>query len=648
MKLILQVFYTLFSSLLLSLAIPNELLTFGSPFLAFAALIPYYLAVKESKNFGRAYLLGFLHAGTTHLISSFWLAYFKDFAALTLGASAFGTAMWGSFFGALLYLPYFTEKSRNKLNMTSLSCRHSVPFRIFWFASVYTAYEWYKSTGFLGYPWGTLSSCMFRARIFMQLAAITGTYGITFLTAFFAGLIGEGFWLYYKVPECRAKKRLVSSYVTAVQVWAILFALTMVYGLFQYTVKRTPIKKLTTILVQQNQDPWLEESDRESILKSQELTNERISELSEKGEKADLIVWSEGCLKTSYPDAKNHYERYPKVNPLIDFVKENGVPFLAGGSYIRRYPGSGEDYDIYNAALVFDKNGNLRGWYGKNHLVPMAEAIPFMEYKPVKTFMAKVIGISAGWSPGNQYTLFEIPCQWYDRPQIETTKTINLNQDYIDQKVEENLPPVTKISTPICYDDAFTDIMRPLWKNGSEVFMNITDDSWSLKNSSEIQHFVIASYRAIEYRTTLVRSTNAGLSAVLDPAGRVLEELPLFQASSTVYDIPVYKRKTTTYAFLGNWLPFVLNTFILLVLFGEILCFETREYVFPERKLKNSKKSAKAKKSHKEEKKSSKNKKKDSKKKSRKVSEKSDKKKSDKKKKSEKSDTKKKKKSSKK
>jgi len=595
MNLILQVFYTLFSSLLLSLAIPNELFKFGSPFIAFAAVIPYYLAVKKSKNFWIAFMLGFIQTCTTHLLSSYWLAFFKDFAALTLGASAFGTGCIGALFGALMYLPYYTEKKRNPLNENSILQVNLVPQRIFWFAAVYTAYEWCKSSGFLGYPWGTISSCMYRAKIFMQLSAITGTYGITFLTVFFSALIGEGIELYFKVPNLPAKKNHIDSYKNTAIFWTVFFVLSLFYGLIEYNKTRTPIKQLTTVLVQQNEDPWLDGSDRQSILLSQELTEKKLEELKEADKKADLIVWSEGCLKSSFPDANTRYSHFPKEEPLFDFIKKNQTPFLVGGSYKKRYKDNTSEF--FNSAIVFDKDANFRGWYGKNHLVPFAEAIPFMEYPAVRDFMDKVIGISAGWTPGNQYAFFDIPCQWYNKPLVETVKTFNLNQDYKIQKKEEELPPVTKISTPICYDDAFTDIMRPLWKNGSEVFMNITDDSWSLKESAEIQHFVIASYRSIEYRTTLVRSTNAGLTVVLDPAGKVLCELPLFEAASAACDIPVYKRKTTTYARFGNWLPFILNLFIVYGLILEISGFETREYVFPEKKIplrkKHSKKSDK-------------------------------------------------------
>ena len=527
MSLILQVFYTFFSAVLLSLAIPNELLDFGSPLIAFAALIPYCIALKHCKNFKESILLGFIHTFVTHMISSFWLANFKDFAAFTLGASAVGTGCIGAAFGAFFHIPYRTKQRRNFLNVSSANSVNTIPLRVFYFAIVYTFYEWTKSAGFLGYPWGTISSCMFRARLFMQLSAITGTYGVTFLTALFAAIIAEGIVILELLPKSPAKKLILFSYRNTARIWVVLFSFTMIYGLIQYQKPRKPLKKITTILVQQNENPWDSASDNDSILLSQELTEKEIKKLNDEGKKPDLIVWSEGCLKYPFPEGYSHYERWPGEKPLISFIKENNTPLLAGGSFIRKYK---DDRMYFNSALVFDKNGKFRGAYGKLHLVPFAEIIPFTEYPAVKKFLQKVVHISAGWSAGDQYTYFDIPCDFYDKPYFPAVRNISLLEDYNQQINRENNPPVTRISTPICFDDSFTDVCRPLWKNGSEVFMNITDDSWSLKKSAEYQHFVIASYRAIEYRTTMVRSTNAGYSVIMDPSGRILADLPLFEA----------------------------------------------------------------------------------------------------------------------
>ena len=100
---ILQVFYSAFSAALLSLAIPNEIFYLGFPLASLIALIPFYYALKNCRNYKLAFLCGFTQTCVTHILSSFWLANFMDFAAFTLGASAFGTGVIGGIFGVILF-----------------------------------------------------------------------------------------------------------------------------------------------------------------------------------------------------------------------------------------------------------------------------------------------------------------------------------------------------------------------------------------------------------------------------------------------------------------------------------------------------------------------------------------------------------------
>ena len=101
----LQVFYVFFSAAMLALAIPNELIKLGSPLAGFIALIPLYIVYSNLKSYKEAAAVFALHTFLVHVMTSFWLAFFKDFAALTLGASAVGTGIIGGFIGLLMYLP---------------------------------------------------------------------------------------------------------------------------------------------------------------------------------------------------------------------------------------------------------------------------------------------------------------------------------------------------------------------------------------------------------------------------------------------------------------------------------------------------------------------------------------------------------------
>ena len=341
MTLILQVFYSVFSGLLLTLGIPNELFLLGSPFYAFISIIPYYIAIKNAKNFRNAFLLGFLQTLTTHLCSSFWLAYFKDFAIFTLGASALATACIGGIMALFIYLPF----SRNTEIYRKLSfyCAkkpfyEDSAFRIVYFASLYTLYEWVKSSGFIGYPWGTISSAMYRWHSFTQLASITGTYGITFLTVMFDCIVAEAGITYIYACKCHPEYKLkcFTGIIYTSKTFAILFAITLFWGNCQYNLVRTPDKTITTVMVQQNHDSWLISDEEETILKSEKLTQNKIDELRKLDKEPQLIVWSEGTLQRNFPGAASIYEYEPEENPLNYFIRRNSVPLITGGVYKKK------------------------------------------------------------------------------------------------------------------------------------------------------------------------------------------------------------------------------------------------------------------------------------------------------------------------
>ena len=583
MSVILQVFYSAFSSILLSLAIPNELYTFGFPLFTLIALSPYYIAISKAKSVRQAFAIGFIQAFLTHTFSSFWLAYFKDFALFTLGASACGTGAIGGIFGTIAFVPFNSHKKQNTLLSFTIhqSTFQTKSFKILYFASVYTLYEWVKSTGYLGYPWGTVSSTLYTWSWITQIASITGTYGLTFLFALVNALLAE------KICQNRysTSRQDFFYFNTVLKLTICFFCLTIVYGVAQVHKKRIPQKYLTAIMVQQNSDPWKEKNDNASILRSQKLTEQKIAELTAGGKSADFVVWSEGCLKSAFPHATHTYSVYPVEKPLVDFIKEIRLPFLAGGKFVR----DSDKAEICNAALMFDSKGAFRGYYGKNHLVPFAEALPGREFPAVREFLKTKLRISAGWTPGDQYVFFDIQGKWNKDRKLPPEKYIDLSKPHIEQVKEELKEPLVRISTPICFDDAFPDVMEPLFKGGSELFVNITDDSWSLKKSSEIQHFVIASFASIEYRTTMIRSSNSGYSCIISPTGKVLADSPLFEEYALSYDVPVYERQTTVYARLGNWLPHLILFLLTIYMVYEYFSFEPTDYIPSARKLKKHK-----------------------------------------------------------
>ena len=546
---ILQILCTILSSFILALAIPNEFLTFGSPLLGLFALFPFYIAQSRSKSLRGIFLLCFLHGSLTHLLSSFWLGNFPGFAIFTLGASDIGTGFFEGFFALAFYFPRLFAKKSEKLSGLSCQNHFALPFRIFWFSGVYTIWEYCKSTGFLAYPWGTISMCAYEWNFLTQIADITGVYGITFLFALVSALLGEGTLLIGSLANSAAAKNTFISYKKTCITVLALFLVSFCYGIYQVARERNPVKTMSTILVQQNRNPH-RRIEEENILLAEKLTEEALEGYSESDEKCDLVVWSEAVLSKRFPTAEVYYKFFPSDEPLIKFIKKHRTPFIIGGPVVF----NDENHEYGNSALLFDKDGKYSGSYTKMHLVPFAELIPLRKYEKVRSIIKSMVGFSYGWTPGKRPVLFEIALT-NPQPDNEPYKIISIAEANGNSNKKK---PSAILSTPICFDDSANEVCRALYRLGSEVFVNITNDSWSKTESAEIQHFVVAHYRSIEYRTTTIRSANAGYTCVIDPTGRVLADLPLFQEDALSYKVPIFERRMTVYAIFGDWLPWSL------------------------------------------------------------------------------------------
>lgn len=527
MKRFLQVFFALFSSIITSLAIQNEFLPFGSPFLGLFALVPLYYAISKSSSFLESALLVGLQISITNLISSFWLGYFHGFAIFTLGGTTIAYFIFGFIFGHFFYLPFCKNPQKDFFRLCGIQ-GSNVTIRILFFSSLWVIFEWFKSNGFLAYPWGTLSMTAFKWQFITQIASITGTYGISFLFALFSSIIGEGLTL-LPIQIHNQSRKVSSCYSKCAALCITLFLFTVCFGFYTIYIPKTPTKTLNAVIIQQNADPWLS-SEEDCILKSQELTDKAIADYKElTGNKPDLIVWSEAVLSKKMPNFEFFYKTFPSQQPLLTYIKKTEVPFIIGGPVEVDFMGLSKSA---NSALYFSKKGKFYDSYSKRWLVPFAEIIPYQQYRWMQKLMQNLAGFSFGWVPGDQNKVFSL------------TSQISGDDIYF--------------STPICFEDAFPPICSQMFKDGAEIFVNITNDSWSKTKTSQYQHFVVASYRCIEFRTPMIRCANSGYSVVLDTTGKILSDLPQFTEAGSCLEVPIYQQKLTPYAILGNWLPIIL------------------------------------------------------------------------------------------
>jgi apolipoprotein N-acyltransferase len=146
--------------------------------------------------------------------------------------------------------------------------------------------------------------------------------------------------------------------------------------------------------------------------------------------------------------------------------------------------------------MVFNAAGNEVGRYDKIHLVPWGEYVP---YPKIFFFARKLTGKVAHFTPGTVRSIFR----------LQTTNG-----------------ETHRYGVFICYESVFADEIRQFARNGAEVFVNVSDDGWYGDTSAPWQHLNMARMRAIENRRWILRATNDGVTASIDPYGRVRQSIP--------------------------------------------------------------------------------------------------------------------------
>ncbi|MBI5810560.1 MAG: apolipoprotein N-acyltransferase, partial [Deltaproteobacteria bacterium] len=202
-----------------------------------------------------------------------------------------------------------------------------------------------------------------------------------------------------------------------------------------------------------------------------------------------LIVWPE----TAVPFYLGRGG--PSDASVGDIAKEAGSYILTGSpSY--NYNQMAAKGEYFNSAYLFSPEGVVAGRYDKIHLVPFGEYVPMHRFLPfINKLTAGVGDFKAGPGP--------IP-------------------------ISSALGPIGVI---ICYEAIFPEISRGLVRNGAALLVNITNDAWFGRSSAPYQHFEMSVLRAVENRSYLVRAANTGISAVVDPAGRVRKESRIFETA---------------------------------------------------------------------------------------------------------------------
>jgi apolipoprotein N-acyltransferase len=361
---------------------------------------------------------------------------------------------------------------------------------------------------FGGFPWANVGYSQHSLSSLIQLVDLTGIYGVTFLIIFINVVLAS---------LLRASLFKHALPLRGIIVVSLLIVITLVYGhvrkdQISQTILKMPTKRIG--YVQGNIDQMMK-MDPELSQEHLNHYKDLITKITSQGEGIDLLILPE----TAYPFSINYYQ-----NRIGGF--DMPVPLIVGGNTYRNNASKPEGAEFFNSAFMITPGGKIVGRYHKSHLVPLGEYVPL---KKLFFFMDTIVPSIVDFSPGT------------------TDKLLSLEDG-------------TKVGATICYEDLFPEVSRSLVNHGAQVLANITNDAWYGWSSAAHQHLAFSQFRAIENRRWLVRSTNTGVSAIINPLGEKSDVTPLFEERVHVTTVGLSQRKSfyTQYGDVFIWGCFLL------------------------------------------------------------------------------------------
>ncbi|CCO24273.1 apolipoprotein N-acyltransferase [Maridesulfovibrio hydrothermalis] len=332
---------------------------------------------------------------------------------------------------------------------------------------LWTSMETAQGTFFTGFPWMTMSSAFAFRPEWIQGASFIGAYGLSgLLTSVTTGI------LTWKISKSS-------------KVWSI----SILTGLFMLGIVRATPQALSTLISTGNASIGIVQGNIDQASKwdskYKKATFEKYLRLSEQlTDKADLVIWPE----TAMP----FYIQDPGIMraKLFNFATRTDTPILTGApGYLLHGPKS---FSLYNRAFLIQPGTTVMNWYDKVHLVPFGEYVPLKDYLPI----GKLVQGAGDFIPGED---------------VQPLKSGNLAMGML-----------------ICYEGIFPELAQERVEKGANLLVNISNDAWYGNTSAPLQHLGLVALRAVEQGRYLIRDTNTGISACVDPLGRITNTTELF------------------------------------------------------------------------------------------------------------------------
>ena len=401
----------------------------------------------------------------------YWIGY-----AFLVDASTFGWLMPFAVVGLPAYLALFPALGFALARM--IWTRDAS--RVLALAVSLTATEWFRGHVLSGFPWNAFGYALSEPLALAQTASLIGLWGMTFLAvAIFASpavlIDGKSHRRAWMTPGI-----------------AILLLIAMgVFGAVRLKLHPTvSVANVKLRIMQPNlqQDVKFNYSAKAEVMQKYLTLSDRASGPQSTGVRdASILIWPESAFPF-------FLTREPEVMAQIADLLPKSTVLVTGSVRAPDVPAGTAITRAYNSIYLIDHDGSVLSVNDKLHLVPFGEYLPFQDWME-KVGLVQLTKVQGGFIPGTRRRLMDIP----------------------------NAPRALPL---ICYEAIFPDAIgaredRPGW------IINLTNDGWFGISTGPYQHLQQARLRAIEQGLPLVRAANTGISAVVDPLGRVVAQLGL-------------------------------------------------------------------------------------------------------------------------
>ena len=244
-------------------------------------------------------------------------------------------------------------------------------------------------------------------------------------------------------------------------------------------------------------------------------------------EQSDIIIWPEAAIT----DLETNQQFY--LRQLDQLARANQSAIAVGIIDLRH---NSDDYDIFNTLIVLgDENPYhypTENRYNKHHLVP------FGEYIPLQLLLEPIAN------------LLQIP----------------MSSMSFGERIQKPLVMKGfKFTTVICYEAILSDLVLANFSNDTDFLLTVSNDAWFGESIGPWQHLQMVQARALEFGRTMIRSTNNGITAIIDPSGKILQQAPQFKTTTLSMQLSP-NTGLTPYAKWGHFPLFIMMIILSLLL----------------------------------------------------------------------------------